>query len=472
MVDKGASNDAHIYGTTNIDYLCTNPKSRGAITNNNKDDVMANFNVDPTPPAVTPPVVDPLNPNPGGGDEPKPALNADGTPILDANGVPMVLDANGNPVSINVPPPPTGIPLDAEGKPVHEYEVGTEVKLDNGTSLVIDPNGNLVDKDKKVVVTADKVGEHIATLIRNQSLDATKVLEVAAEAFGLNPVNEKGEPLAANSIDDVISYISTAKDSFYAQGRQEAMEDLVNKYPQINQVVNYLALHGTLEGINGKARYADVTIKEDDVEHQKLIAGKILEEKGVLDIPGYIKYLTDAGTLKTTAAQLLKDRQAQEVAEDAQLAQAAAAKEAQVQADTKAYYDALHESLRKGNVGTYSIPEHFIVERDGQKVRTNREEFFNYCSAPVDRAGNTGANVDYSKLTPQERINYDALCNFLLYTKGNLSDLVNVAVGQRRVIQVNSMGKGGGAGFSILKPSDTPDPTNGGSKRNINFTTQ
>jgi hypothetical protein len=405
----------------------------------------------PEPPAQNPPAVPPVTP---------PAT----PPVLDANGNPItppttVLDANGNPVV--TPPVFTGIPKGEDGKPVHTYDVGTQIKIGEDVQTV-DGNGNIVDKDGKVIKEAKDVNAYLDELQRRQSLDANSVVGILSDAIGVEPVDEKGNPIAIDSIEGIQEFVKNTVNSYYQEGRQDAVNELYNKFPVLNDVIQHLVLNnGSLDKFNTTFRYSDVTLDETNKEHQKEVLIKLLTDAGTANPKGYAEYVEKSGTLFAEVNAALTAAVSREKAADEQRAQAVAAKQKADADATENYYKQLKQVYATGGIAGYTIPEKFTIDRNGQKVQVTRNDVFDFVSRPVNRNGESMATLVYNSMSEADRIQFDAMTNLLLFTGGNLSHFVQAEVGKQKVIAIIALTGKTNNSFSITKPNDQPDGGNG-----------
>jgi hypothetical protein len=399
----------------------------------------------PTPPAVTPPA---------------PGVDINGNPIVPPT---PALDANGNPI---VPPavtPPvyTGIPNGEDGKPVHEYEIGTQIKIGDIVQT-IDGNGNLVDKDGKVISEAKEVAKYLDELERRQSLDANSVVGILTEALGFEPVDGEGNPVAVDSIEGIQTFIKSTVDTYYNEGRQDAVNELYSKFPVLDDVIQHLILNnGRIDNFNSNFRYSDVQLDESNKDHQKQVLIKLLTDAGTANPQGYADYVEKSGTLFAEVTNQLTAAVNREKIADEQRAQAVTEKQRADAAAAENYYKQLKQVYTTGGINGYTIPEKFTIDRNGQKVQVTRNDVYEFVSKPVNRQGESMATLVYNNMTEQQRIQFDAMTNLLLFTGGNLSHFVQAEVGRQKVIAIKALTGKTNNGFSIVKPNDNPD-NNGG----------
>lgn len=393
--------------------------------------------------------------------------------VLDANGnpVPPALDANGNPIVASQAPVYTGVPKDESGKLVHEFEVGTKITIGDEIQT-IDGNGNLVDKDGKILKEAKDVATHISELERRSALDAGSVLNVISEAIGVQPVDEKGQPIAIDSVEGIQEFVKTTVDSYYNEGRQDAVSELYQKFPILNDVIQHLVLNdGRIDNFNRSFKYSEVQLDEANKEHQKEVLSKLLTDAGNANAKGYVDYVDKTGTLYAEVTAALAAAVAREKADDERTAKAVAAKQQEEAENTAQYYRQLKQTLDNGTIAGYTIPERFTIDRNGQKVQVTRNDVYDFVSRPINKNGESMATYVYNNMPEAQRIQFDAMTNFLLFTGGNLSHLVQAEVGKQKVIAIKALSGKTSTSFSIAKPNETPDggKGNGMTFQGINF---
>lgn len=174
---------------------------------------------------------------------------------------------------------------------------------------------------------------------------------------------------------------------------------------------------------------AIVVIDEASAAQHEQIIKVAFEEFGRKgNVDAYIKYLKDSGSLLDVAKEELAALQESDK-------EAKAAIEAQAKLLSKLKLKILQsigQTLKKLLTLVLSqvikFLKVFIVERDGRKLNTTPDDFFNYLSRPDAKLGKTGYQSDLDKMSDEEAMSQDLLDAWLKFTGGSYKDLVSIAI--------------------------------------------
>lgn len=315
-----------------------------------------------------------------------------------------------------------------------ELHEGDNVEID-GATYTINNNGDAVGEDGQVFRTRAE----LAQLIASQAQQEPSVLETLQSKFGSEFTDENGNPIVfEDSIEGLNSYVETVVRAKQEEAQQAALNSLFATYPQVEQALNYVKLNGSLEGFNEIPTERPALDKNNEEQLASVIREewKLQNKRG--DVNKFIDYCKSAGTLYETAIE--SDKVVGEINE-AKLAETRAKVEAAEQAEreaTEAYWKKVDETLAKGDLMGYSIPEQIQCNREGKKVMLSKADFMKYISVPVDESGNTAYMLDESKVAPEIAMQDDLLRAYLKFTGGNYSSLVGMAANKEQVLKLRT----------------------------------
>lgn len=311
---------------------------------------------------------------------------------------------------------------------------GDTVNVD-GVDYTIDANGNAVGADGTIFRTAAELTELIA-----QNGSESSVLDQLQTHFGSDFKDEDGNPIVFdNNAEGIAAYVDTVVQSRIAEAQTAALNNLFETYPQVEQVINHLKLNGTLDDFVEIPDRSNISVSKDNEEQQATFIReewKLSGKKG--DVNKFIDYCKNAGILYDTAVE---SKEAVDSIYESRLAEQKAqveAKEAAAAAEEKAYWDNVENTISKGELLGYSIPEQIQCNKDGKKVMLSRKDFLKYVSTPVDSEGNTAYMLDEAKVDSNARMQDDLLKAFLKFTGGNYASLVGMAVNKHKVLSVRT----------------------------------
>lgn len=312
---------------------------------------------------------------------------------------------------------------------------GDQVTIDD-IPCTIDAQGNAVDANGTII----KTSEELQALIAANTTEEPSVLSVLQERFGADFKDENGNQIVfEDSVEGINSYIDTVLQARMQEREEAAVNNLFKQYPVLEQAYSHLKLNGSIEGFNEIPDRSDVVIDKDNEEQQ--IA--VIKEEWALEgkkgnVNSYIDYLKASGILYDTAvesnktvAEIYNDRRAEQTAKRE-------AAEAEESAAIDAYWKSVDETIAKGEILGYKIPETIQRTFDGKTTVATRADFQKYLTKVVDDEGNTAYMLDDAKVDSNSRMQDDLLRAYLRFTGGNYSSLVNMAVNKEKVIKLRT----------------------------------
>lgn len=309
-------------------------------------------------------------------------------------------------------------------------EPNTTVTIDD-VPCTIDEQGNAVDAQGNIFKTVKEVAELVAA---NASQEPS-LLDTLTARFGSEYKDADGNPIVfEDTPEGVLAYIDTVLEAKLTERQEATLNSLFTTYPQLEQAYTYLRLKGTLEGFNEIPDRSGIVLDKDNEEQLMSVIREewtLQGKKG--DVNKYIDYLKNAGILYDTAVESNKTvaeiYEAQKTAREAELAEKEAAHEKAV----AAYWKEVEETINRGEILGYQIPEQIQCTVDGKKIIRSRADFQKYISVPVDTEGNTAYNLDEAKIDSKLQMQDDLLRAYLRFTGGNYSSLVEMAVNKQKV---------------------------------------
>lgn len=339
---------------------------------------------------------------------------------------------------------------------------GTTITIGE-TSYKIDENGNVLDTNGNIFKEAKDVNawldefESIEDNGNELSIDAIK------DAIGIDVTDENDKPIKFdNTIEGVKAYVDAIIESSKQEHYETAINTLYQKYPILNDVLNYYIANGnSLEGFNETPDRSNITIDDSNEEQQISIIKTAWKEQGRKgDVEGYINYLKSSGTLLATAKEELAGMQEADEERRKQVAAEAERKEAERIKELQAYWNGVHDVVKSRKIAGYQIPESIVISRNGQKISATPEDFFNYLYR-IDQEGKSAYERDLEKETAESRRDDEILRAYLKFVGGNYSNLVSMAINKEKVNELRLKAKDRKQTVRITRPADDSTKRNG-----------
>lgn len=352
--------------------------------------------------------------------------------------------------------PPTG------GLDVSTLEAGTTIETPDGT-LLVDAQGNLVDKDGNIFKTKDEANEYLnqfdADGDGNEPTEPKLSIKTIQEAVGVDVVDDKGKKVKFdNTPEGIKSYVNSVMEIRENEIAEAAINRLYQDVPVLPDIINYyIANGGSLEGYNQIPDRTQIVIDDNNVSQQKAIIKQAHKEFGRRgDVNKYIKYLEDSGQLLETAKDELAALQQADKEEHERLRQEA---EARIKADEEAsekYWTGVKKVIDGKKIAGYQIPDNIIISRDGKKISATPQDFFNYIYQ-VDDNGKSRYVYDLEKQTPEARRDDQILRAYLTFVGGNYASLVDMAIKEEKVrtLRMKSKQATTKGGIKVTPPAGT-----------------
>lgn len=313
---------------------------------------------------------------------------------------------------------------------------GTIIEIDNN-EYHVDANGNLLDKDNNIFKEKKDIKDFLASLENVTDNDSDDInIESIKKLLGVQVVDDKGNEVDfGTGNDSVEKYVAAATNSIKNEAAEIAMQTFFDKYPAMMDAFNYYIANGnSFEGFaETNNENFNIEIDENNVEQQKNIIRMVWKNqnrKG--DVDAYIDFLKSQNTLFDVAKDELDSMKAE--AEEAKRIQAEEAQriEEENRARELNYWNAVKNVIDKKVIAGYQIPDTILVNRDGNKVAKTPDDFFRYLYL-VDDKGHSRYEYDLANQDPNTRLQNDILRAYLMFTGGDYSSLVNMAITKKEV---------------------------------------
>lgn len=355
----------------------------------------------------------------------------------------------------NADTPPTG------GIDVSTLEAGTTIDTPDGT-LIVDAQGNLVDKDGNIFKTKDEANDYLNQFesdVDDGGQEEELSIKTIQEAIGVDVVDDKGKKIKFdNTAEGIKSYVNSVMEIRENEIAEAAINRLYQDVPVLPDIINYyVANGGSLEGYNEIPDRTQIVVDENNVSQQKAIIKQAHKEFGRRgDVNKYIKYLEDSGQLLETAKDELAALQQADKEEHERLRQQA---EARIKADEEAsekYWNGVKKVIDSKKIAGYQIPDNIIISRDGKKISATPQDFFNYLYQ-VDDNGKSRYVYDLEAQTPEARRDDQILRAYLTFVGGNYASLVDMAIKEEKVrtLRMKSKQATTKGGIKVTPPSNT-----------------
>jgi hypothetical protein len=309
--------------------------------------------------------------------------------------------------------------------------------------------GDIVDAKGTVIVPKDKIQrDEEGNVILPEEADTAEVERIrkALELeLGVNFVDEKGNAIAFPNTDEgVVNMVKTAAEHM----QQQFEADFFGEYPIAADLVRHIRAGKAVDtffNVPTQWRKTVIPVDSDKTkESNKLLRKDVLLQKEVISRAGgslehlskaqleaikaeaaeYVEYLVSTGTEVEKAQSALKYLQdwenQQETSRDAE--NRAILQEKQKTAQK--FWGDVKTTVESGNLGVAGIP------------KTEREAFFNYLAAPVDKAGNTQEMLDLEKEDIKNRL----FLSYLRFKKFNVDDVLKTKLLTQKAEELKGRG--------------------------------
>ena len=329
-----------------------------------------------------------------------------------------------------------------------ELAVGDTLEFD-GTTYVVDKNGNLVDDKGSVFKQANEVSDWLKSMDVDDKADTDGGFNLASiqEALGIIVTDTDGN--AVEFTDDaagVTAYVNSVIDLKSNELQAAAINKLYSDNPLLKQFNDYVQLTGTPRGFGEIPDRSGIQVEKDNEAQQVAIIRMAAQEFGNKSLnENYIKYLRDSGTLYDEARAQLQALAEKDIAVRKDIETKAAAQRQEEAENVANYWKNVNNVIDGRMIAGYKLPESFTKEVNGQKVVITPNDFYNYLSKATEHDANgnrvTGYQKDLSNLSDADYLNRELLDAWLMFTGGTYKDLIDMTVKEDKVRQLRVKSK-------------------------------
>jgi len=325
----------------------------------------------------------------------------------------------------------------------YAIEPGTELEFDgqiytvNEKGDVVDSNGNIFKEAKDVQSWKDS--------LEFQEDDNKESINIKSiqDAIGIDVVDDSGNVIEfEDSPEGIKSYVNQVIENSKDDIQSETINQLFDKYPILNDVLNYYIANGnSLEGFNQTPNRDDIVLDENNIEQQEAIIKTAWREQGRKgNIDGYLDYLKQSGTLFTVAKDELEGLKELDKEQREQTRKEAERVEQEQREATRAYWEKVHNIVKTKQLGQYKLPDTIVRTVDGKKLGGSVDDFFNYIYQ-VDKDGKSRYAKDLEQDSQENRLQDELLRAYLKYTGGSYSNLIDMEINKKEVNRLKVISK-------------------------------
>lgn len=327
-------------------------------------------------------------------------------------------------------------------------------------SYTVDATGNLLNKDGSIFKEAKDVKDWVASFEKvTDGDDKSLSINTIQELVGIEIVGDDEQPIEfENTPAGVKAYIDAVNETNRDEHYEEALNNLYNKYPIINDVLNYYVANGnSLEGFGEVQDRSTITIDDtNEAQQEQIIRTAFKEQNRRGDADSYINYLKSSGTLLEVSKEELKGLQDSDKQVKLELQQAAQEAEEAKIAKLEQYWNGVKETINSKTIAGYKIPDTIVINKNGQKTSATPNDFYQYIYS-VDKDGKSQYQKELDKEDVNSRKEDELLRAYLKFVGGNYSNLVGMAVNKEKVNNLKLQAKTKtNSSIKITKPATTP----------------
>jgi len=321
-----------------------------------------------------------------------------------------------------------------------DLKAGEVIEIGSDSYTVAD-NGDLLDKDGNVFKESKDVQEYLKSLQLEESDDKNKDPKGALnikniqEALGYEIIDENEKPIEyENNIEGIKTYMDDVIEQRTNEIQTATLNTLFEKFPFAQHIINYyIANGGSLEGWNVEVDRSNITIDDSNEKQQEeIVRTAWREQKRTGDLDGYIAYLKSSGTLLNTAKLELKGLQDSDKNRKETLQRQAQEAHAKAEQEQIMFWNEVGNVIKSRKIAGYTIPEQIKVNRGGKAYMVTPTDFYKYISV-VDQNGETAYAKDCKAVSPEQQLNDSLLRAYIMFTGGDYSSLVDMAVKDKEV---------------------------------------
>ena len=274
----------------------------------------------------------------------------------------------------------------------------------------LDKDGNLVDKEGKVVKTKEELATEAAA---NNNDDLSLVEELIVKS-GVELKDEHGQPkVYEESVEGVFSF---ANDLAEVKAQKE-IDEFFEQMPEVKDFADFMMKGGKKEDYFKVEKVSNVDITDEKGQEDAVL--KNFKLKGFDDKKAktFLKMIIDSNTLEAEAKDAEKELKAYDdnVEKRTKLEREEAFR--REQQEVKEHWKGIENIDSKGQLVNYTIPD------------AERSNFFDYISRRVDNNGNTQISLAKAKMPVERHLELD----YLIFKGFDFSKLVKSEINKEKV---------------------------------------
>lgn len=344
-----------------------------------------------------------------------------------------------------------------------ELAPGTQLEID-GETYTIAENGDVVDKDNKVIKPAAEVKDWLASF--EESEDNSIDMNAIQDTIGVEITDENGNPIEyENNPEGLKSYVNAVVELKSKELQEGAVNKLFADNPILKQFNDYVQVTGTYRGFGELPDRSGVEVdKDNEVQQENIIniyADEVKAKTGMAPFDtNYVKYLKDSGALYDTAVKCLNSLKENDAKLREQLALQAEENRKQEAKELTEYLNRVNDVINSRTIAGYKIPESFVKEVNGQKQTLTPKDFYNYLTRQTELTadGNriTAYQKDLAEESAEDLLNRELLSAWLTYTGATYKDLADMAIKEDevRTLKLRSKSRSSKRTVKLVTPSN------------------
>lgn len=229
--------------------------------------------------------------------------------------------------------------------------------------------------------------------------------------------------------DDTVEGLTNYVRDISQEVAEEQLQSLFEEFPEVQRHLDYVLAGGDPEQFyaanNPQADYSNIQMSEGDLSLQRAMLGEYFKAMGHPDdfIIDVLNDYEESGKLYGKALSAQQQLAAAQQEEREQLYQDQLRQQEEAEAEQEEFWDGVADIIESGNeFAGIRIPD------------TDKQQFFDYISAPVDDFGNTQRDIDYAEADMDIKLAID----YLMYSGFNLADIIDTKARTKSVENLRS----------------------------------
>lgn len=339
---------------------------------------------------------------------------------------------------------------------------GAEVEIDD-KKYKLNKDGSAIDETGKVIKTkADLTALYLAQPDITPEINYVDEIQ---KATNITIASENGQPITyENTVQGLVQREQDVFKEGSKLGRTQYEQELFNKFPILNSVIEHLTINGSLKDFIEDIDYSKITITDDENQQIDIFTkAKLAQGLSQQEITDMVKYYKEDKKLKSAAEVGLTYLNSTQITRATQRATQVATANAEEDLKRTTYLNEVNKALinKKLTVGdkTFVIPEVIKVkDSEGKIITRTIKDFQEYIEKPlnfkIDGEIYTMTQLQYDETV--EDINrtphHDLLNAYRKFTKYDDSQLINANINSnivKQVIKLSTKANVGGSGIPL-----------------------